>query len=272
MMKLSKLTSILIVLFSANMAQAEIHFKQSGPSTTLKIGGSDSISRGPHATAGGEPGVGVSSVYRGTKIGFASIVSHSTADEKGIYTIEANENTPRSHRNMGVFHFAKITDANVYFGDWAQTSSVTDATHQTYYIGKDVTTTLPTDNASYSVTGISQYNGNNLLTGTFDVDFSQKKIEGSLSNSDRTITLESGNLYHANNEVTLSATAKEGEITGEVEGAFFGEEAQALAGMMVFSSDHTKDIGFGGVKNSSEIEEIDESAQESEATSSTDAS
>lgn len=252
MMKLSKLTSILIVLFSANMAHAEIHFNQSGSLTTLKIGASDPIHGGPHATAGGEPGVGLSSVGGGKKIGFASLtptMMSGGADSNNIYTIQSNS----THNSMGVFHFAKVEDANVYFGDWAQTSSVTDATHQTYYVGKDVTTTLPTDNASYSVTGISQYNGNNLLTGTFDVDFSQKKIEGSLSNSDRTVTLESGNLYHANNQVTLSASAKEGETTGVVEGAFFGDEAQSLAGIMVFSSDHTKDIGFGGVKNSSDV-------------------
>ena len=115
-----------------------------------------------------------------------------------------------------------------------------------------MTATLPTDSATYTVTGISQYSGSNLLSGTFDVDFSQKKIEGSLSNSQRTVELESGALYTANNQVTFSADAKEGTTSGIVEGAFFGEEAEALAGIVVFSSDHTKDIGFGGTKNSTE--------------------
>ena len=58
---------------------------------------------------------------------------------------------------------------------WAKTASVTDITHQSYYVGKDVTSTLPTDSATYTVTGISQYSGDNLLSGTFDVDFFHKR-------------------------------------------------------------------------------------------------
>lgn len=172
------------------------------------------------------------------------------ADSNGIYTVQSNH----QHSDMGVFHFAKITDANVYFGDWAKTTSATDATHQTYYVGKDVTTTLPTYSATYTVTGISQYSGSNLLSGSFDVDFSQKKIEGSLTNSQRTVDLAGGNLYTANNQVTFSADANEGSTSGVVEGAFFGESAEALAGIVVFSSDHKKDISFGGTKNSSDSE------------------
>lgn len=267
MNKLNKLTSILFVLFSTNMAYADVHSNQSGVLTTMTVGATDEIKYGPHKTAAGEPGVGISTVGGGKKIGFASLTSQRMsggADSNKIYTIQPNENTPASHSNMGIFHFAKITDANVYFGDWAKTASATDATHQTYYVGKDVTTTLPTDNATYTVTGISQYSGNNLFSGTFDVDFSQKKIEGSLSNSQRTVELESGNIHTANSEVTFSADAKEGTTSGVVEGAFFGESAQVLAGIVVFSSDHTKDIGFGGAKNSSDSNENEVSTSSDE--------
>ena len=262
MKKRNELVCALFILMGTHAVQAEIHSNQSGPLTTMKVGASDSIQRGHSEIPGGEPGVGISTVGGGKKIGFASLTSprmSGGADSHGIYTIQSNH----QHSDMGVFHFAKITDANVYFGDWAKTTSATDATHQTYYVGKDVTTTLPTDSATYTVTGISQYSGSNLLSGTFDVDFSQKKIEGSLANSQRTVELEGGNLYTANNQVTFSADAKEGTTSGVVEGAFFGESAEALAGIVVFSSDHTKDIGFGGTKNSSESEEI---------TASTDAS
>ncbi|MBI6528289.1 transferrin-binding protein-like solute binding protein [Proteus vulgaris] len=258
MKKLNKITCALFVLMGTHAVHAEIHSNQSGPFTTMKVGASDAVNQGPHQSAGGEPGVGVSTVGGGKKIGFASLTSpmmSGGADSNGIYTIQPNESTPASHSDMGVFHFAKITDANVYFGDWAKTTSATDATHQTYYVGKDVTTTLPTDSATYTVIGVSQYSGNNLLSGTFDVDFSQKKIEGSLVNSQRTVELESGNLYTANNQVTFSADAKEGTTSGIVEGAFFGESAEGLAGIVVFSSDHTKDIGFGGIKDSSGNEE-----------------
>ncbi|MEY0452511.1 Slam-dependent surface lipoprotein [Proteus terrae] len=257
MNKRNKLVCALFILMGSHAVHAEIHSNQSGPLTTMKVGASDAIQRGHSQIPGGEPGVGISTVGGGKKIGFASLTSprmSGGADSNGIYTIQPNESTPASHSNMGVFHFAKITDANVYFGDWAKTTSATDATHQTYYVGKDVTTTLPADSATYTVTGISQYSGSNLLSGSFDVDFSQKKIEGSLTNSQRTVDLAGGNLYTANNEVTFSADANEGSTSGVVEGAFFGESAEALAGIVVFSSDHKKDISFGGTKNSSDSE------------------
>lgn len=253
MKKLNKITCALFVLMGTHAVQAEIHSNQSGPFTTMEVGASDAVNRGPHQSVGGEPGVGIKTIGNGAKLSFASLTSprmSGGADSNGIYTVQSNH----QHSDMGVFHFAKITDANVYFGDWAKTTSATDATHQTYYIGKDVTTTLPTDSATYTVTGISQYSGSNLLTGTFDVDFSQKKIEGSLVNSQRTVELAGGNLYTANNEVTFSADANEGATSGIVEGAFFGESAEALAGIMVFSSDHTKDISFGGTKDNSDSE------------------
>lgn len=266
MKKLNKITYALFVLMGTHAVQAEIHSNQSGVLTTMVVGASDAVNRGSHQSAGGEPGVGIKSIGNGAKLSFASLTSpmmSGGADSNGIYTIQPNANSPASHSNMGVFHFAKVTDANVYYGDWAKTTSATDATHQTYYVGKDVTTTLPTDSATYTVTGISQYSGSNLLSGTFDVNFSQKKIEGSLANSQRTVQLEGGNLYTANNQVTFSADAKEGTTSGVVEGAFFGESADVLAGIVVFSSDHTKDIGFGGTKDSSGNEET---------TASTDAS
>ncbi|MDM3564978.1 hypothetical protein GWJ07_03570 [Proteus sp. G2639] len=257
MEKRNKLVCALFILMGSHAVHAEIHSNQSGPLTTMAVGASDPVQYGSHQMPGGEPGVGISTVGGGKKIGFASLTSarmSGGADSNGIYTIQPNESTPASHSNMGVFHFAKITDANVYFGDWAKTTLTTDATHQTYYVGKDVTTTLPTDSATYTVMGISRYSGSNLLSGTFDVNFSQKKIEGSLVNNQRTVELERGKLYTANNEVTFSADAKEGSTSGTVEGAFFGESAEALAGIVVFSTDHKKDIGFGGIKNSSDSE------------------
>lgn len=253
MNKRNKLVCALFILMGSHAVHAEIHSNQSGPLTTMKVGASDAIQRGHSQIPGGELGVGISTVGGGKKIGFASLTSprmSSGADSNGIYTVQSNH----QHSDMGVFHFAKITDANVYFGDWAKTTSATDATHQTYYVGKDVTTTLPADSATYTVTGISQYSGSNLLSGSFDVDFSQKKIEGSLTNSQRTVDLVSGDIYTANNQVTFSADANEGSTSGVVEGAFFGESAEALAGIVVFSSDHKKDISFGGTKNSSDSE------------------
>ncbi|HEJ9437813.1 TPA: transferrin-binding protein-like solute binding protein [Proteus mirabilis] len=274
MKKMNIFTGTLFVLSSISVAQAEIHSNQSGPLTTMSVGASDPVAYGPHQSAGGEPGVGISNVYGGKKIGFASLTPTNMsggADSHGVYTVQSNP----QHSNLGVFHFSQVTDANVYFGTWARTDSVTDTTHQSYYVGKEVTSTLPTDSATYTVTGISQYSGNNLLSGTFDVDFSQKTIGGSLANNLRTVELERGNIYTANNQVTFSADAKEDTTSGIVEGAFFGENAGVLAGIVVFHSDHTKDIGFGGSKNSAaEVATVTDSVTDSTAstTDSADAS
>ncbi len=262
MKKINIFTGTLFVLSSISMAQAEIHSNQSGPLTTMSVGASDPVTHGPHQSAGGEPGVGISNLYGGKKIGFASLTPNNMsggADSHGVYTVQSNHH----HNNLGVFHFSQVTDANVYFGTWAKTASVTDITHQSYYVGKEVTSTLPTDSATYTVTGISQYSGDNLLSGTFDVNFSQKTIGGSLANNLRTVELERGNIYTANNQVTFSADAKEDTTSGIVEGAFFGENAETLAGIVVFHTDHTKDIGFGGSKNSAEVDTATDSVTDS---------
>ena len=39
-----------------------------------------------------------------------------------------------------------------------------------------------------------------------------------------------------------------------LKGRSFGENAETLAGIVVFHTDHTKDIGFGGSKNSAEVD------------------
>lgn len=252
MLKNNKLITILIVLLSTNMTYAGIHHNQSGPNDIMSVGISAIIPYGPNQSAGGEPGVSIKDVGKGIKVEFATLTTETAsggADSRGIYTVQSNN----LNRDLGVFHFAKITDANVYFGDWAKTAVMNDATYQSYYVGKNVTTRIPINSATYSVTGISQYDGNNLLSGTFHVDFAHKKIHGFLANSIRTLSLENGNLYHINNQLLFSMITKEDNATGIIEGAFFGTDANVLAGIIEFSSDHTKDIGFGGNKNIGEF-------------------
>ena len=253
MFRCNKLITVLMVLFSSNVAYASIYYNQGGSFETMKVGPSTIIPYGPNQSVGGEPGVGIRNIGNGIKVEFASLTSETAsggADGNGVYTVQSNN----LNRNLGVFHFAKITDANVYFGDWAKTELLNDETYQTYYAGKDVTTTLPLSNASYNITGISQYDGSNLLSGTFNVDFQKKKIYGSLANSTRSIDLYSGNIFYSpNNRVTFSISAKEEALTGVAVGAFFGSDASALAGIILFS-DTTNDVGFGGTKN--EIAEV----------------
>ena len=234
MTKTIQLTTALIVLFSVNIGYANIHYGYSGSKITVGITNT-------------ENGQEASLRLFDENIAFTQLNQQDVSmvkDSNNVYTIPAIG----YYQNSGLFHFAKISDANVYFGDWAKTTDKNDITHQTYYIGKDVTTTLPANNASYSMTGISQYNSNNLLSGTFNVDFAQKKVDGALANLSRAVVLTNGNLYDYNNQITFSADAKENTQYGVMEGAFFGDNAEVLAGIIIFSSNHTKDIAFGGRK------------------------
>ena len=77
MKKINIFTGTLFVLSSISMAQAEIHSNQSGPLTTMSVGASDPVTHGPHQSAGGEPGVGISNLYGGKKIGFASLTPNN---------------------------------------------------------------------------------------------------------------------------------------------------------------------------------------------------
>lgn len=252
MHNINKITVVLMVLLNINIAYAELHYKQSCTDAMMAVGSSADLEYGEYKSVAGEPGVGLSNIGDGTKISFATFtpehVSNGT-DNNNIYTIQSNN----TNLDIGVFKFAKITDANVYFGEWSKVIATANTIHQSYYIGKDVTTLIPMNSATYSVIGISQYSGNNLLSGTFSVDFVARKIEGALVNTTRSIDLDNGNLYYDNNQVTFSAHAKEGATVGVVAGAFFGNEAEVLAGIITYGSNHIKDIGFGGSKNSSGI-------------------
>lgn len=246
MLKLNKLMTIVLVLLSPSFAYSSLYSFQSGTTNLMEVGESEPMRVGPFKTAGHQPSVGLHNVSGGIKIEFSSLIPNATIDEHHIYTIQSD----KKHDDIeGIFHFAKIKHANVFFGDWAQTLHLDDASYQTFAVGKNITTYLPINNASYSVVGISQYNGFNLLSGTFHVDFLQKTFTGDLVNSIRYIQLRNGVIHNIDSTITFSASAIETGVFGVLEGAFFGNEAEVLAGVIAFSTESSRDVGFGGSKH-----------------------
>ncbi|REF25579.1 hypothetical protein BDD26_0072 [Xenorhabdus cabanillasii] len=245
MRKIKVLVAALGTLGFMAQAQAAVGFGQSQMETTphIKVGATEA-GRGPHGGAGGEPGIGVSSVYGGKIIGFAGLTHMAPADNNGIHNISM-AGAPGSHGGMGVFHFSKVANADVYFGEWSQTGKADDKTHTVYYAGKDITTNIPTDGtATYTVTGINQYSGNNALSGTFTADFGAETLSGSMSNAAMTISIDAD----IHSDATFEGDAKIGNLAGTTEGHFFGDNASSLAGYAKFAGDSSKDTAFGGSK------------------------
>ncbi|NDK98602.1 Slam-dependent surface lipoprotein [Photorhabdus bodei] len=210
---------------------------------SIRVGVTEPRSGG-HPTPGGEPGIGVKSIGKGSITSFSGLARYVKADENGIHKISVPGSS--SHEGMGVFNFSKVANADVYFGEWSQTGAVNDTTHTAYYSGKDVTTNLPTGGiATYTVKGINQYSGSNALHGTFTADFGQKRLTGSIANSALTVDINS----RIRTDGSFAGRATAGNVVGTNSGHFFGDNAASLAGVATFASDHSKDTAFGGTKN-----------------------
>ncbi|MBC8953032.1 Slam-dependent surface lipoprotein [Xenorhabdus sp. PB62.4] len=245
MKKINVLVAALGALGFMAQAQAAVGFGQSQIDTTPHIQvGETKPGSGPHGGKGGEPGIGVSSVYGGQITGFAGLTRMAPADNNGIHNISM-AGAPGSHGGMGVFHFSKVANADVYFGEWSQTGKASDSTHTVYYAGKDVTTNIPTDGtATYTVTGINQYSGDNALSGTFTADFGEKTLVGSLANTAMAIDIDA----NIDADAKFEGVAMTDDLIGKTEGHFFGDSASSLAGYAKFADDSTKDTAFGGSK------------------------
>ncbi|WP_237386011.1 Slam-dependent surface lipoprotein [Xenorhabdus sp. Sc-CR9] len=245
MKKLNVLVAAVAALGFMAQAQAAVGFGQSQKNTTPHIiVGATEKSSNSHGGAIGEPGIGVSTIGEGRLIGFAGLTRMAPADSNGIHNISM-AGAPGSHGGMGVFHFSKVANADVYFGEWSATGNASDPTHTVYYAGKDITTNIPTDGtATYTVKGVNQYSGNNALSGTFTADFGDKTLIGSMANNMMTINIDA-DIYA---DAKFEGDANIGNLAGTTEGHFFGNDASSLAGHATFAGDHSKDTAFGGSK------------------------
>lgn len=236
-------TSLLSV---SALSQAAVIGDQS-PSTDIQVGTSN-VPFGPHTA--GLPGVGVYTTGLAAKVDFAGLSSYST-QSNGVYTLSAPIDVDEpDHSGMGVFNFAKVSNANVYFGEWSQTGTTGDSSRTVYYVGDDTGTSVPTSGtASYSVTGVNDYSGSNLMSGSFDVNFGTNELDGYVENANFGIEVD-GSISGA----AISGSAVAYDAVGELEtggtltGHFFGNNAAALAGIATFSN-RDYDTAFGGTKD-----------------------
>jgi hypothetical protein len=258
-MKLSNLNRIAIALAASASFAGTAHAGIYGVSsdTTEVVVGTSTVNGGPHVS--GRPGIAVQATGLNNRVDFQGLQSSVGTDGNGVSTINAGTSVPTDHSNLGVFHFAKVGSANLYFGEWSQTSSVGDGTHTVYYAGDDGgTTTVPTSgSATYSVKGVSDYANKGLLTGTFTANFgsgTSGTLTGSIANSGSGYAVDIGTATIAGVLVGgTGATATQSGSTvasgGAVVGRFFGSNAAALAGTVNFSTARQYNTAFGGTKN-----------------------
>mgnify|MGYP002277299867 FL=1 len=242
MKTLQKLSILALALGLSGMA----HATESGQSYfgDITVGGTTSTSP-DHPGTVGAPGVGVTAFYGGAMVSFSGLTSMVSADGNGIYTITPAM-MPPSHAALGYFDFAKVSGEEVYFGEWSQNGTTNDPTRVVYYSGDDTGTTMPTTGtAAYTVKGINNYNGSNLLTGTLNANFGTGNLSGTMSRTGLSIAINAS-INSADASFSGAAVANSSAI-GTSEGHFYGADAAALAGIAKFAN-RDYDTAFGGAK------------------------
>lgn len=257
-MNFIKLKTLSLSLVASVALVANAHagiFGWTSDYSNVRVGTSE-VDGGPHTS--GRPGIGVTTAtYPRMRaiIDFQGLQVRAPADANGVSTVDMGTSMPSDHTNLGVFHFAKVGSANLYFGEWSQTSSVADGTHSVYFVGDDGgTTTVPsTGTATYAIKGISDYTNNGLLTGTFTANFGASTLTGSMANASSGYGVNIGTAYIIGAAyVGIGGTATQSGSTvasnGFVSGRFFNANAAALAGIVQFAN-RKYNAAFGGTKN-----------------------
>ncbi len=242
MKTVQKLSVLALSLGLTGMA----HATESGQSYdgTITVGGTTSTSP-DHPGTIGAPGVGVNAFYGGTMIGFSSLKSMGSVDANNIYAI-TTAMMPPSHAAFGNFDFAQVAGQEIYFGEWSQNGATNDPTRVVYYSGDDTGTTMPTTGtAAYTVKGINNYNGSNLLTGTLNANFGTGNLSGSMSRTGLSIAISAS--INSTDASFSGAALANSSTMGTTEGHFYGADAAALAGIAKFAN-RDYDTAFGGAK------------------------
>ncbi|QXO65415.1 Slam-dependent surface lipoprotein [Morganella morganii] len=243
----------LCAAFSAAQAQADAGYGSSAAQAGahITVGVTAASERQGHSSPGGEPGIGYSGMRGGMKVSFAGLQGPNRAvpNDNGVSVITS---VPQSHGNMGSFNFAKIADADIYYGEWVSGTDFSDDSHMAYYAGKDITAAMPSEGtAQYSIKGLSGYSSGEQISGTFSTDFDANTFTGSLSSTGLSYSLSgsvSGSAFDGTASVSTTGTDTT-TVNGITNGHFFGDNAQQVAGYAEFSSDKAKNIAFGGTKS-----------------------
>lgn len=167
-----------------------------------------------------------------------------------VYAYRQISNPQAGYPEFGGEVIAKVAGSEVYFGEWAPRKIGTQPDHSTdlnlthanrtvWYSGENPTTAMPTlVNAKYNVVGLKQYNpgsGSGVTSGVLTANY------GSGTGS---ITGTLGTLNFAGTRISSNGTFARGS---NIEGRFYGSNAQALAGIYKGASS-ADNIAFGGAR------------------------
>lgn len=240
----------------AGTAQAQV---VGGTTDSAKVTiAASTVVGGPHTA--GKVGIHVPNLSAGQFIDFQGLQSVLGTDANGVTTFTAVTGTVTDHSQYGRFDFAKVSGYDIYFGEWKQTASVTAGDHTVYYGGTGASTSVPSSgSASYSVKGISDYQGKGILNGTFNASFtgSGGTLTGSLANAGGaygvnigTANITTSGTFNGSGATATGSSGTPLASSGLVGGRFFGSNVNALAGTVAFSGAARQySTAFGGTKN-----------------------
>lgn len=217
-----------------------------------------SVFTGPTHGDPGYPGIGVHTVGNSANVNAQVLYEDlsSSIDGNGIATIGGS-----AHAALGVWALGRVTgsDSNdIYYGVW-QGPSPSDPNvlaYAAYVVGDNVTRSLDTvkgNSYDYTTNGVGQ--GNEFYTGTLTANFNSAgtggTVTGGISSGLNTITLDSGtNISISGAGATTTAGFTGSANTGayDVDGLFYGANAQALGGVASHLTDSSKNVGFAGTR------------------------
>ncbi len=253
MKKLQIISAIALTIAFAGLSQAAVV----GSSSTLiaTVGVSD-VNHPPHTPGLAGISVPMPQGMHGV-VDFQGLTHYGTIDSNGIYTLSfPYTDAPQSHQDLGVFNFAQVGTADVWFGEWSPSGTFDDAKRTVYYVGSNADTAVPNSGvATYSVTATNNYylNNNDLLTGTLTADFGAAQLTGSMTNSLYGINIGTTTI-NSDASVTGTGTATATMLGifplasgGNVSAQFYNGQVD-LAGMVDFNG-KVFDTAFGGTKD-----------------------
>lgn len=165
-----------------------------------------------------------------------------------VYAYRQIDNPLPNFPQFGGEVIAKVSGAEVYFGEWAPRKTGTQPLNSTdlnlshanrtvYFVGENPTASMPTlVNAKYNVVGINQYNpgtGAGVTSGVLTANYGSGS--GTLAGS-------VGAINFAGTTIASNGSFARADV---IKGQFYGNNAEALAGIYVNGS--TK-VAFGGGK------------------------
>ncbi len=188
--------------------------------------------------------------------GLTTIISetwkNTFAYNTNVYAYRQISDPVPGYPQFGGEVIAKVSGAEVYFGEWAPRKTGTQPLNSTdlnlsspdravWFVGENPTTSMPTlVNAKYNVVGVNQYNpgtGAGVTSGVLTANYGSGS--GTLTGTVGSLNF-GGTTIASNGSFTRTVGS-----TTNIQGQFYGANAEALAGIYTLGS--TK-VAFGGAK------------------------